>query len=151
MTRFLTRRVPRSPFATPSFAPLDDRMSRLMENLFEESEEMVWMPAVEVSDSDDEIVLTAEMPGLTREDVQIEVENDVLRIHGEKKEVTERDEEDGEVRVSERRYGAFSRSFALPASVDAGDVTAEMKNGVLTVRLPKTELARGRRIEIEGD
>lgn len=150
MTRFLTRRTPGSFFAAPTFR-LDDRMSRLMEDVFNESQEMVWTPAVEVVESDDEIELTAEMPGLTRDDVQIEVEDDVLRIHGEKKEEFEHEEDkDGKVRVSERRYGSFSRSFGLPASVDADAIEAEMKNGMLTVRLPKTEVARGRRIEIES-
>lgn len=151
MTRFLTRRTPRSVFATPSFGPAGDRLTRLMEDLYEEGEEITWMPAVDVTDGEDAIVLTAEMPGLTRDDVQIEVEDDVLRIHGEKREETEREEEDGKVRVSERRYGAFARSFTLPATVEAEEIRAEMKNGVLTVRLPKTEAARGRRIEIEGE
>ena len=151
MTRFLTRRTPRSVFATPSFGPAGDRLTRLMEDLYDEGEEITWMPAVDVTDAEDEIVLTAEMPGLTRDDVQIEVEDDVLRIQGEKREQTEREEEDGKVRVSERRYGAFARSFTLPATVEAEEIRAEMKNGVLTVRLPKTEAARGRRIQIEGE
>lgn len=151
MTRLPTRRAPRSVFATPSFGPTGDRLTRLMEDLYEEGEEITWMPAVDVTDAEEEIVLTAEMPGLTRDDVQIEVEDDVLRIQGEKREQTDREEEDGKVRVSERRYGAFARSFTLPATVEAEEIRAEMKNGVLTVRLPKTEAARGRRIEIEGE
>lgn len=150
MTRFLTRRGPRSLFAAPTIQP-DDRLSRLMEDLFEESQEIVWTPSVEVVESDDQIELTAEMPGLTRDDVRIEVDDDVLRIHGEKREEFEEEERDGKVRVSERRYGAFSRSFGLPGSVDADAIEAEMKNGVLTVRLPKIEPARGRRVEIGGD
>ena len=149
MTRFLTRRPTRSVFSPP-FSLVDDRLSKLMEDVFEEPSETGWVPAVEVTDSEDEIVLTAETPGLSREDVKIDLEGDVLRIHGEKREETEREEE-GKYRISERRYGAFSRTFTLPASVDPQDVTAEMKDGVLTVRLPKTETARGRRIEIEGD
>ena len=152
MARLPTRRAPRSLFSVSPFGRLDERLAQLMEDVYDESEEMVWTPAVEVVDSDDEITLRAEMPGLTREDVQIEIENDVLRIHGEKREEKETEEErDGKIRVSERRYGAFSRSFTLPASVDAEDISAEMKNGVLTVRLPKSAVARGRRIEIEGD
>lgn len=75
MTRFLTRRAPRSLFSVPAIRP-DDRLSRLMEDLFEESQEIVWTPAVEVVESEDEIELTAEMPGLTREDVRIEIEGD---------------------------------------------------------------------------
>lgn len=150
MTRFLTRRPTRSVLSPP-FSLVDDRLSKLMEDVFEEPPETGWMPAVEVTDSEDEVVLTAETPGLTREDVKIDLEGDVLRIHGEKREETEREEENGKYRISERRYGAFSRTFTLPASVDAEHVAAEMKNGVLTVRLPKTETARGRRIEIEGD
>lgn len=152
MARFPTRRAPRSAFSVSPFGRLDERLSQLMEDVYDESEEMVWLPAVDVVDSEDEITLTAEMPGLDRGDIQIDVENDILRIHGEKREEKETEEgEDGRIRVSERRYGAFSRSFSLPASVDAEDISAEMRNGVLTVRLPKTEVARGRRIEIEGD
>ncbi|MFW6206374.1 MAG: Hsp20/alpha crystallin family protein [Gemmatimonadota bacterium] len=150
MSRFLTRRPPRSLFA-PATIRQDDRLSRLMEDLLEESQEIMWTPDVEVVESDDEIELSAEMPGLSRDDIRIEVEDDILRIHGEKKEELEEERKDGEVRISERRYGAFSRSFGLPASVDADAIEAEMKNGVLTVRLPKTAQARGRRIEIEGD
>ena len=151
MTRFLTRRAPRSAFTRPTFGLWDEPFGKLMEDVFDEAPETAWMPAVEVTDSEDEIVLTAETPGLTREDVKIDLEENVLRIHGEKKEETEREEgENGKYRISERRYGAFSRTFSLPASVNAEDVSAEMKNGVLTVRLPKTAAARGRRIEIEG-
>jgi HSP20 family protein len=149
----MTRRGPRSLFSRPSFGIWEGPLGRLLdEDLFEETGELGWIPATEVVEDEEAITLTAELPGMKREDVKIEVEDDVLRIHGEKREEREEVEEgDGTVRLSERRYGSFSRAFALSGSVDAEEISAAMKDGVLTIRLPKTELARGRTIEIEGD
>ncbi len=107
-----------------------------------------WEPAVDISDRDDELVLSAELPGMKPEDIDIEVENNVLTIRGEKKEERERKEE--ERYVYERQYGTFTRSFTLPRTVDPERITARFENGVLTIRMPKVEEARGRRIDVQS-
>jgi HSP20 family protein len=95
-------------------------------------------------------VLTAELPDMAREAIDITVENFVLTIKGEKKLAPGNGEvKEEQYRHVERRYGAFSRSFSLPQTVDAGKVAAEYKNGVLTVRLPLREEARPRQIKID--
>ncbi|HMD36110.1 MAG TPA: Hsp20/alpha crystallin family protein [Vicinamibacterales bacterium] len=107
-----------------------------------------WVPPVDVfSSGDHEIVLKAELPDMTREAIDITVEDDTLTIKGEKKFTD--DVKDEQFHRIERRYGAFSRSFSLPQTVDASKVTAEYKNGVLTVRLPLREEARPRQIKVD--
>src|SRR6202521_4952679 len=107
-----------------------------------------WMPAVDIFQTGNhELVLKAELPDMSREDIDITVENFVLTIKGEKKFA-------GEVKAEqfhhvERRYGTFSRSFSLPRTVDAGKVSAEYKNGVLTLRLPLREEAKPRQIKVD--
>lgn len=131
----------------------ENRLRRMMEEAFGELEEIGWHPAVEVTETADELTLTAEFPGMKVEDVEIELEDDVLTLRGEKKE-EERDEEktEGEVtyRVTERRYGEFSRSFTVPSTVDADAIEASFEDGVLTVHMPKTAESRGRKIEVKG-
>jgi HSP20 family protein len=92
-------------------------------------------------------VLKAELPDMTREDIDVTVENFVLTIKGEKKLVA--DVKDEQFHHIERRYGAFSRSFSLPRTVDSSKVAAEYKNGVLTVRLPLREEAKPRQIKVD--
>jgi HSP20 family protein len=107
-----------------------------------------WVPPVDVySSGDHEIVLKAELPDMTREAIDITVEDDTLTIKGEKK--FEAGVNDDQFHRIERRYGAFSRSFSLPQTVDASKVTADYKNGVLTVRLPLREEARPRQIKVD--
>ena len=107
-----------------------------------------WMPPVDIYQTgDQELVLKAELPDMAREDIDITVENFVLTIHGEKKFAGEVKEE--QFHHAERRYGTFSRSFSLPQTVDAGKVSADYKNGVLTVRLPLREEAKPRQIKVE--
>jgi HSP20 family protein len=107
-----------------------------------------WVPAVDIYQaSDQELVLKAELPEMSREDIDITVENGTLTLKGEKKIAKEvKDEQFHHV---ERRYGAFSRSFSLPQTVDVAKVAAEYKNGVLTVRLPLREDARPRQIKVD--
>ena len=107
-----------------------------------------WMPPVDIyQNGDREIVLKAELPDMTREDIDMTVENFVLTIKGEKKFDTDVKEE--QYHHIERRYGTFSRSFSLPQTVDTSKVAAEYKNGVLTVRIPLREEAKPRQIKIE--
>ena len=107
-----------------------------------------WVPPVDVyQNGDHEIVLKAELPDMTREGIDITVEDDTLTIKGEKKFAD--DVKDEQFHRIERRYGAFSRSFSLPQTVDASKVTADYKNGVLTVRLPLREEAKPRQIKVD--
>ena len=107
-----------------------------------------WMPPVDIYQTGDhELVLKAELPDMTREDIDINIENFVLTIKGEKKFSNDVKEE--QFHHVERRYGTFSRSFSLPQTVDAARVAAEYKNGVLTVRLPLREEAKPRQIKVD--
>ena len=107
-----------------------------------------WVPPVDIFHTGDhELVLKAELPDMSREDIDITIENFVLTIKGEKKLANDVKEE--QYRHLERRYGAFSRSFSLPQTVDATRVAAEYKNGVLTVRLPLREEAKPRTIKVD--
>ena len=107
-----------------------------------------WVPAVDVFQTGEhELVLKAELPDMTREDIDVTVENLVLTIKGEKKLASDVKEE--HFHHIERRYGAFRRSFSLPRTVDSSKVAAEYKNGVLTVRLPLREEAKPRQIKVD--
>jgi HSP20 family protein len=107
-----------------------------------------WVPPVDIYQTGEhELVLKAELPDLSREEIDVTVENFVLTVKGEKKLGTEVTEE--QFHHIERHYGAFSRSFQLPRTVDASKVSAEYKNGVLTVRLPLREEAKPRQIKVE--
>ncbi len=124
---------------------------RLFETLFNQDQgedigTRSWAPPVDVSETEDAYVVKAELPGMSREDLDITLENNVLRIAGERK--FDRDEKKENYHRIERSYGAFSRAFALPTQVDAEKVEATFKDGVLTVTVPKAEQARPRKISI---
>jgi HSP20 family protein len=106
-----------------------------------------WMPAVELVESDGEFVLTAEIPGMTKEDVSISVEDNVLTLKGEKK--YEHEEERDRMYIREREYGTFERSFALPRNTMTEKIKAEYRDGVVKVHIPKGPEATARRIEIK--
>ncbi len=131
-------------------AVLQDRMNRLFGDSYGAREEGVlsnWVPAVDIFENEKkELVLKAELPDVAREDVSVTVENSTLTVSGERKLDTEIRKE--QFHRIERVYGRFSRSFSLPATVDAGKIAAEVKNGVLTVRLPFREEARPRSIDV---
>lgn len=164
MALMKTGRVPvrGSPFGFPGFSPiptfedLENRMRKMFEgNLFNTFETELpqaigWMPATDIVEAEKELVLTAELPGLEKKDVEISVENGVLTLRGEKTEQKEEKDEEKKYHLFERSYGAFQRSFTLPRTVDANKITAEFATGVLTVHLPKTAEAvtKGRKIEI---
>ena len=107
-----------------------------------------WMPPVDIFQTGEhELVLRAELPDMSREDIDINIENFVLTIKGEKKASTDVKEE--QYHHIERRYGTFSRSFSLPQTVDPSRVSAEYRQGVLTVRLPLREDAKPRSIKVD--
>lgn len=130
-------------------------LRRRMFQLFDEPfglpmfrEPVGWMPDVDIAETDGEIVVKAELPGMKKEDVEIEIEGNVLTLSGEKKE--EKEEKEKERYLYESSYGAFQRSFTLPTAVKEDQVKAEFKDGVLRVTLPKSGQPRGKKIEIGG-
>ncbi len=140
----------------PGTDPVRDRLSRLFEHAFgdvyggpQESEDVSsrsWMPAVDIAESEDALTLYAELPGLTKEDVEITLEDNVLTIKGERQFDQERTKEN--FHRIERAYGAFHRSFHLPSNVRSDKVEARFENGVLRIDVPKQEEAKPRKIEI---
>ena len=108
-----------------------------------------WSPSVDIYENKEQIVLEAELPGMSREDFDLSVENNVITLRGER-HFEKKDEKDNYHRV-ERAYGSFTRSFTLPNTVLADSASAEYKNGVLRVTLPKREETKARRIEIKSD
>jgi HSP20 family protein len=135
------------------FAQLQDRINRVFTDAYSRDDEGLmtsgtWVPPVDIyQNGDHEVVLKAELPDMSREDIDITVDNNTLTIKGEKKLAGEVKEE--QFHRIERRYGAFSRSFSLPQTVDPGKIGAEYKNGVLTIRLPMREEAKPRQVKIE--
>jgi HSP20 family protein len=107
-----------------------------------------WRPPMDVSETETEIVATMDLPGLSREDIKVNVDDGVLSVSGEKRHESE--DHGKHLRRAERFSGEFSRSIALPSAVDTGKITAEYKDGVLTVRLPKAESARPKQIEVKA-
>jgi HSP20 family protein len=105
-----------------------------------------WVPAVDVTEDTDGVQIGIELPGVRPEEVNISLENGVLTIRGEKKQV--RDARGDQLRRFERRYGSFERGFTLPTTVDVERIAARFEHGVLTVTLPRAEQAKPRRIEI---
>ena len=132
------------PATSPRFVNLDEAIGRLFSAPQSESP---WTPAVDVAENENSLILKADLPGVEQNDIAINLENGTLTLKGERKfEKTE--DKEGYHRI-ERGYGAFARSFTLPDSVDAEHVKADFKNGVLTVTLPKKELAKPRAIKVQ--
>jgi HSP20 family protein len=105
-----------------------------------------WVPVVDVLETDNEFQIRAELPGVEKTDVKLSVEKGVLLISGHREQ--EKEEKGARYHKIERAYGTFARSFTMPDVVDEQKVAAEFKNGVLTVRLPKSEKARPKSIEV---
>jgi HSP20 family protein len=135
-----------------SLVSLQERMNRLFEDSVRSSDNSIdggtWTPAVDVYETDKDIVISAELPGMSDNDVDVEVRENVLTIKGERRFEREVKEENNYHRV-ERSYGKFSRVFTLPKNVDTGKITARFDKGVLEVRLPKSAQSEGRAIKIE--
>ena len=131
---------------------MQDRLNRLFGNVYLRDEDTgfrgSWVPAVDIYETEKhDLVLRAELPGMAREDIEVTVENGTVVIKGEKK-FDPAVKEDSYRRI-ERAYGTFHRSFTLPNTVDAGKVTADFKNGVLTVTLPFKEEAKPRTVNVD--
>jgi HSP20 family protein len=105
-----------------------------------------WLPPVEILEKDENLVMRAEIPGMSEKDIDLTVENGVMTLRGEKKR--EKELENDNVHRAERYYGSFVRTFALPTTVDTDKIRAAYKDGVLEVLLPKAETAKAKRIAI---
>jgi HSP20 family protein len=134
---------------------IQDEMNRLFDDFFgrpvlkTDWTEGVWSPTVDVSEDKDNVILRAEMPGMSKEDVNISIQDNVLTLKGEKKQ--EKEEKDKSYHRIERSYGSFCRSFQFPTSVKSDKVKASYKDGVLSVTLPKTEEVKPKEIPIGID
>ncbi len=133
-------------------AAMQNRVARLFGDVYLRDEDTAfrgtWTPAVDIHESENhDLVMKAELPGMTREDIEVTVENSTLVLKGTKKFDAAVKEES--YRRIERTYGAFHRSFTLPNTVDAAKVSADFKNGILTVVLPFREEAKPRSINVE--
>jgi len=133
---------------------MQDRMNRIFGDVYArrgDDDVMArgdWMPLVDIYENDrHELLIKAEMPGMKREDIDIKVENNTLTIRGERRRESEVREE--QYHRVERSYGSFSRSFSLPSTVDSEKVSAEYKDGVLTILLPTREEAKPRQVAVQ--
>ncbi len=125
---------------------MQSQLTRLMDQVWGGREE-TWMPAVDVFDRADAVVLKAELPGMDPDQVHIEVEDNVLTLRGERK-FEEKVEDERFYRI-ERRYGSFQRSLALPQGAKTDEIQAAYQDGVLTVTVPKAEEVKPKRIPIQ--
>ena len=132
---------------------VQERMNRLFSDAYRAADDDVmrrgvWAPPVDIFDSGNhELVIKAELPDMKKEDIEITVENNTLTLRGEKKMDSELREE--HCHRIERTYGVFSRTFSLPTTVDTTRVSADHKNGVLTIKLPVREEAKPKQIQVQ--
>lgn len=152
--RFRKNKQPSSPLPEKQALSLRDAMNRLFEESFWEPSEFLSdleanYPKTDIMEDEKEIKVIADVPGIDPEKIEIEAEEDSLSLSGK----TEKEEEQKDKKFYryERSYGQFRRSFPLPSKVDPEKVSAKVKNGVLTVTLPKTDQGKRKRIEIEKE
>lgn len=134
-----------------------DRIRREMDRLWDSflegrpvrrtEDEREWLPSVDVSETKNDLVIRAELPGLDPKDIDISMNNGFLTIKGEKK--NEKEEKEENYHLIERSYGSFTRSVRLPREVQSDKITASFKNGVLKITLPKSEEAKKKEIKIK--
>ncbi len=146
-------RTPKSAFSGPR-DPFHGLFDRVFDNFWNDSDFVpdgeaggrTFLPAVDILETDGAFVVTADLPGLNKDDIDVSIEDNVLTVSGERK--FEKNEDEGTFRRVERSYGTFRRSFALPRGVDPSKVEAKFEDGVLTLNLPKSELAKSRKITV---
>jgi HSP20 family protein len=134
-----------------NLATLQDQVNRLFEaplagRRAENSNLTAWAPAVDIYETENELVIKADLPDINEKDLDVRVENNMLAIRGERK-FEQKVKEDNYLRI-ERTYGSFSRSFSLPTTVNTESIHAEYKNGVLTVQLPKRAESKPRQVKV---
>ncbi len=146
MTLGLTRFNPASDFGRD---PIHHFFNRFLEDNLQsglEANSRTWNPAVDIKETEEALTLLAELPGMTKDDIGVSLEKNVLTISGERK--FEKDTEKENFHRIERSYGAFARSFTLPSNVKTDSVEASFENGVLSIQLPKLEETKPKKIEI---
>jgi HSP20 family protein len=126
------------------FRLFQDTLGRLLD---ESSTGRPWTPAVDIIETENDLVLKADLPDVDMKDIHVELENGTLSLKGQRKFESEKKEK-GYHRI-ERSYGSFARYFAMPETVDPEKISAEYKNGVLTVTLPKKEIAKPRTVKVD--
>jgi HSP20 family protein len=136
-------------------AMMQERMNRFFEGSLSRVKDRndafskgLWSPSVDICETAENVIVKAEIPGVNRDDISIEVKDGILSIKGERKFEKEVKEEN--YHLMEREFGTFHRSFSLPTIVDQEKVSASYKSGVLEILLPKKDDVKGRQIEIEG-
>lgn len=133
-----------------NLSSLQEQFNRLLDPSFQgrtdNSALTTWAPAVDIYETENELVLKADLPDIDEKELDVRVENNMLTIHGERK-FEQEVKEDKYLRV-ERAYGSFSRSFSLPNTVNTEAIKAEYKNGVLTVALPKRAESKPKQVKI---
>ena len=142
--------TPWRPFG--ELGSLRREMDRLWDSFFGERPltrvwEREWLPSLDVSETKDDFVVKAEVPGIDAKNIDISLTGDVLTIKGEKKHEKEEKEED--YHLVERNYGAFSRSVRIPAEVESAKIKASYKNGILKVTLPKSEKVKAKKVKVK--
>ncbi|MGB0036292.1 MAG: Hsp20/alpha crystallin family protein [Candidatus Acidiferrales bacterium] len=134
----------------PNLSSLQEQFNRLLDPSFQgrtdNSALTTWAPAVDIYETENELVLKADLPDINEKELDVRVENNMLTIHGERK-FEQEVKEDKYLRV-ERAYGSFSRSFSLPNTVNTEAIKAEYKNGVLTIGLPKRAESKPKQVKI---
>lgn len=128
---------------------LRDEINRLFESPFANGNSDVlntWAPALDLYEDKDNLVLTAEIPGMQKEDIELSLHENTITLSGERR--NEKKYEGGETSREERFFGRFTRSLVLPKTVDSSKVKATYRDGILTVTLPKAEAAKPRQIEV---
>jgi len=134
-------------------ATVQDQMNRLFRNIWgggqrDEADYGAWMPAVDLREEEKQYVIEADLPGVKKDDIEINIENNVLSLSGERRFENE-EKKDAYHRI-ERTYGKFMRSFTLPVRVDTEKVSATYKDGILEVKVPKTEESLPKKIKVQG-
>jgi HSP20 family protein len=135
------------PFADFETFPALRSFEETMNRLFAQPSQRPWVPAVDIRETDHELIVKADVPDMKFEDIDVRLENGTLTLRGERK--FEQDKAEGGWHRVERSYGTFERVFSLPDTVNPEGVKAEYKNGVLTVTLPKKEIAKPRQVKVQ--
>jgi len=107
-----------------------------------------WYPTVDIEETDNNYIVTLELPGMKKEDVKISFQDDILSVSGEKK-IENEEKDNGNYHYFERRFGKFERSFRINSDIISDKIEATMKDGVLTVSLPKAEITKPKQIEVK--
>ena len=145
--------VTRRPLARSPWQEMEDaslRLNRLFGRSANGSASSGWTPAVNVEETEDALLLSAELPGMTIDEIELEVKENVLTIQGEKKDEKE-EKDDRRYHLWERSFGSFRRGFTLPRTVATDKISAEFRDGILFIQMPKAPEAKSRKITIKAE